>query len=52
MGICKYSNFKQFDANSKIIMILIFGAAIIDGFSFGIDGYDVYHHFSTPSLLR
>ncbi len=33
-----------------MIVINIFGATIIDGFTFGIDSYDIYHHFPTPSL--
>ncbi len=33
-----------------MIGIIIFGASNIDGFSFGIEGYDIYHHLPTPSL--
>ncbi len=32
-----------------MIEIIIFGATILYGFTFGIEGYDIYHHFSTPS---
>ncbi len=33
-----------------MIGIIIFGASNIDGFSFAIEGYDIYHHLPTPSL--
>ncbi len=33
-----------------MILIIIFDVTIIDGFTFGIDSYDIYHHLSTPSL--
>ncbi len=36
-----------------MIVIIIFGVAIIhvDDFSFGLDSYDIYHHYSTPLPL-